>query len=96
MKREQAKPIKELLPLFIKEMGLEPGLNQVRISALWDKLLGPVVASATRQKQLKEGKLYVQLNSSVVRNYLFTERNHIISKLNSEMGITVITELILY
>ena len=96
MKREQAKPIKELLPLFIKEMGLETGLNQVRIAALWDKLLGPIVASATRQKQLKEGKLYVQLNSSVVRNYVFTERKNIISKINSEMGKSIITDIILY
>jgi len=96
MKREQVKPIKDLLPLFIREMGLESGLEQVRVSALWDELLGPSIASTTKQKRLKEGKLYVQLHSSVVRNHLFTERNNIIMKLNKAMGKTLITDLILY
>ncbi|MCL2727085.1 MAG: DUF721 domain-containing protein [Bacteroidales bacterium] len=96
MKREKVKSIKEVLSLYIKEMGLESGLDEVRVSALWDELLGPSIASATRQKSLKEGKLYVQLRSSVVRSYLFTERKNIILKINNAMGKTLITELILY
>ena len=96
MKREQAKSIKELLPLFIQEMGLESGLREARLSALWDELLGPAVASATRQKQLREDKFYVRLNSSVVRNYLFMERKSIVMKINQAMGKTTITDLILY
>ena len=96
MKREQVKPIKDIMPLFIREMGLESGLDQVRVSALWDELLGPLIASATRQKRLKEGKLYVQLQSSVVRSHLFTERKNIIIKINNAMGKTLITDLILY
>ena len=96
MKREQAKLIKELLPQFVQEMGLEAGLNEVRVCALWDELLGPSVTSATRQKRLKEGKLYVQLDSSVVRNYLFTERKNVITKINNSVGKVLITDLILF
>jgi len=96
MKREQVKSIKEVLSLYIKEMGLESGLDEVRVCALWDELLGPSIASATKQKRLKEGKFYVQLQSSVVRSHLFTERKNIIVKINNAMGKTLITELILY
>ena len=96
MKREQAKSMKELMALFVKETGLEHGLNQTRVSALWDELLGPSIASATRQKQLREGKLCVWLNSSVIRSYLFTERKNIVTKINEAMGKTLITDLILY
>ena len=96
MKREQAKSIKELLPLFIQEMGLELGLDEVRVSALWDELLGPAIASATKQKRLKEGKLYVKLYSSVVRNHLFTERKNIMMKINEKMEKKLVTEIILY
>ena len=96
MKREQTKSIRELLPLLIQEMGWESGLNEARVSALWDELLGPSVALATRQKQLKEGKFYVKLNSSVVRSYLFTERKNILIKINEAMGKRVVTDLILY
>jgi len=96
MRRERVKSIKELLPLFIKEMGLERGLSEVRVLGLWDELLGPAVVSATGNKQLREGKLYVKLNSSVVRSYLFTERRNIVAKINDAMGKKIVTELILY
>jgi len=96
MKREQTKSIKELMPLFIQEMGLEQGLNEARVSGLWDELLGASIAAATRQKSLKEGKLYVKLNSSVVRSYLFTERKQIMMKINEAMGKDLVTDLILY
>ena len=96
MKREQAKPVKELLALFVDEMGLEPGLNEVRVSALWDELLGPAVASATKQKRLSEGKLFVKITSSVVRNYLFTERTHLVARINEAMGKKLVTDIILY
>ena len=95
MKREPVKSIRELLPLFIKEMGLENGLNEARVSALWDQLLGEAVAAATRQKQLRDGKLYVKLSSSLVRSYLFTERKNILMKINEAMGKTLVTDLIL-
>ena len=96
MKREQTKSMRELLPLLIQEMGWEPGLNEARVSALWDELLGPSVATATYRKQLKEGKFYVKLNSSVVRSYILTEKKNIMIKINEAMGKRVVTELILY
>ncbi|MDR2585170.1 MAG: DUF721 domain-containing protein [Prevotellaceae bacterium] len=96
MKREEAKSIKDLFPLFIREMGLETGLSQTRVYALWDELMGPVISSATQQKQLKEGKLYVRLSSSVVRNWLFTKRQSIVQKMNANLGKEMVTDIILY
>jgi len=95
MKREEVKPIKELLGAFIREMGLERGLNEARISVLWDELLGPVVASSTQQKRLKDGTFFVRVNSSVVRNYLFTQRTGIADRINKAMGQTLVTDIIL-
>jgi len=96
MKREQTKSIKELLPLFIKEMGLESGLDEVRLFALWDEMLGPAIASATKQKRLQEGKLFVKSTSSVVRNYLFTERANLVFKINEAMEKKLIKDIVLY
>ena len=95
MQREQTKPLNELIDLYIKEFGLMDGLNGVRISALWDELLGATVVRATLQKRFREGKLYVKLSSSVVRSYLFTERRLIVEKMNRILGKTLITDLIL-
>ena len=95
MQREPTKPLSELIDSFIEEFGLQDGLNQARVLALWDEQLGTAVAKATLQKRFKQGKLYVKLNSSVVRSYLFTERNRIVEKMNRTLGKAIITDLIL-
>lgn len=95
MQREQTKPLNELIDVFVKEFGLQEGLNEARVLALWDKLLGASVVKATLHKRFKEGKLYVRLSSSVVRSYLFTERRSIVEKMNLALGKTIVTNLIL-
>jgi len=95
MRREQAKPLKELLTLFIREHGLQAGLDEARVLALWDEQLGAVVVQATLQKRFREGKLYVRLGSSAVRSYLFTERRKIVDNMNKTLGRALITDLIL-
>ena len=96
MKREVTKSMKELLPLFIQEMGLGAGLDAARVSELWDQLLGPSITSATQHKRVWEGKLYVKLNSSVVRNYLYIDKINIMSRINDALGKPLITDLILF
>ena len=84
------------MPHFILEMGLGAGLNQANVSSLWDKLLDPTVVFATEKKFLKEGKLYVRVSSSVVRNFLFTKRTSIIEQINEAAGKRLVTEIILH
>lgn len=96
MRREQAKSIKELMPLFIQEMGFEKGLNGVRALALWDELIGPVAVAAIEKREIKRGKLYAKINSSVVRNWLFIRRTNILEKINEVMGKNLVTEIVLY
>ena len=95
MQREQPKPLSEHIALFVREYGLQDGLNQARVLALWDDLLGSAVVRATLQKRFSGGKLYVKLNSSVVRSYLFTERRVIVDKINQALGKVMVTDLIL-
>ena len=95
MRREQAKPLKELLELFVQEYGLQAGLDEARVLALWDELLGAAVVRATLLKRFRDGKLYVRLSSSVVRSYLFTERKRIVERMNGALGREIITNLIL-
>ena len=95
MQREQTKPLKDIIDLFISEFGLQNGLNEARVLSLWDELLGSVVVRATLRKRFRDGRLYVKLSSSVVRSYLFIERKRIVEKMNQALGITMVTDIIL-
>ncbi len=95
MKRQDTNILKDVLQDFIKEEGLEEGLLRQRLFTLWDEMLGVTVAKNTRNKYMKGRTLFVQLNSSVVRNQLFMMRQDIVNELNKRMGKSLIDELVL-
>jgi len=53
------------------------------------------VANRTEKISIKEGKLYVYLKSSVVRNELFMMREKLLEELNKRAGEELIKEIIL-
>ena len=95
MRREQAKPLRELLALYIKEAGLQEGLNGARVLALWEEMQAPCVQQATIEKSFNKGKLYLRIQSSAVRNYLFIDRQNVISKMNQALGEVLIKDIVL-
>ena len=66
--RKRALSMEELVPMYIKSMKLSAGLNTHRIFAAWDEASG--AAQYTLKRFFRDGKLYITLNSSVVRNHL--------------------------
>ena len=95
MRREQTKPLKDLLAEYIKEAGLQEGLNGARVLGLWDEMQAPCVLQAVAEKFFKGGKLYLRLSSSSVRNYLFTDRQHIMTKMNQALGEALVKDIVL-
>ena len=79
--RKQAISMEELIPLYIKSMKLSSGLNTQRIFAAWDEASG--AAPFTLKKFFRDGRLYITLNSSVIRNQLSFQSDALVEKMNS-------------
>ena len=95
MKKQKAVILKDIIEDIIRQEGLEDGLLRSRLYDLWDEMLGLTVAKNTRKKYLKGRKLFVELDSSVVRNQLFMMRQEIVAQLNKQLGKELIDEVIL-
>jgi len=95
MKKQKAVILKDIIKELIRQEGLEDGLLRSRLYDLWDEMLGVTVAKNTRNKYIKDRKLIVELDSSVVRNQLFTMRQEIVAQLNKQLGKNIIDELVL-
>ena len=93
MQRHKTISLREALQEVIKSEGLEKGLQHTQVYALWDELLGQSVARVTRKKYIKDNKLFVHLDSSVVRNQLFMLRTDIVAQINKNVGAAIIDEL---
>ena len=93
MKRTNSQPLKEALQDYIKALKMAPKLKEVRLVGSWERVVGKTINRATRDIYIKERKLFVTLNSSVVRNELFNIRELLVKRLNEEVGGDVIDDI---
>ncbi len=94
MKRNDAKPIGALIRSYLREEALESPLNERRLIASWAEVLGPVIASYTRELFIKNQVLYVHLTSAALRQELMMGRELLVRNLNRHVGAQVITNII--
>lgn len=95
MERKGAQKIDSLLQLFVKANRLEKGLAEYRLTRAWGELLGPSVTRITKSVKVRQGKLFVTLHSSVMRNELEMMKDALIPRLNQAAGMEVIDDIIL-
>ncbi len=72
--------MEELVQMFIKSMKLSAGLNTRRIFEAWDAASG--ASRYTLRRYFRDGKLYVTLNSSMVRNQLGFQKAELVDRIN--------------
>ncbi|MEM8999810.1 MAG: DUF721 domain-containing protein [Bacteroidota bacterium] len=85
----------EALQEFIKEQGLQKGIDRVDAREAWKKLMGNGVNKYTTAVELKQDVLYVSLSSSVLRQELGMGKSKIMDMLNEELGKELIKKVVL-
>lgn len=97
MKRNfESKSLKNVIGNIIDNSNkLNSGLNNIKVQNLWREVMGNNVNSYTNEIVLKKNTLYVNLNSSVLRQELSFGKQKIIDLLNKELGKTVIKKIVL-
>ncbi len=94
MRRNNAEPIGKLIREYLRQESLETPLNEQRLIDAWPRVLGPVIASYTRELYIRNQILYVHLTSAALRQELMMGRELLVRNLNKEVGATVITNII--
>ena len=95
MRRSKTISLAEALDDYIKEMNLGGKLSEVGVINSWEEVVGKAISSRTTKIYIKDHKLYVHLNSSVVRNELLMLREALKDKLNEKAGSEVVKDIIL-
>ncbi len=95
MQRKNSQSIGEVLREYIDSMQMRRKLKESRIEKQWEEMLGKNAASLTRRIYIKNGVLYVYLNSSVLRNEILMMRETLISRINENAGEEIVTKIIL-
>ena len=77
--RKEAVSLETVVQQYIKSMKIAAGLNTQRIFAAWDACSG--AGPFTLKRFVRGGKLYITLNSSVLRIQLYFQRDVLVEKI---------------
>ena len=95
IRRSQEKPLKAAIEEFLDSYHLRDKLNEAKVIAAWEKVVGEMVAKNTGNLHIRNKALFVKVGSAALRNELVFARTKIINALNREVGERVIEEIVL-
>ena len=84
--------ITDALVDFLRESGLEQTVMDRQIEEVWPQVMGETVQQLTRSVEVKDGMLYVRVNSAALKTQLFENRFELVRKLNEAVGAEVIRD----
>jgi predicted nucleic acid-binding Zn ribbon protein len=94
MRRSNTQSLSEVLRDYVKGTSIERKLKEVDVVQSWEELLGQTIAHYTISVSLRGKILFVEINSSVVKNELFMMRDEIRRKLNEKAGEELVEKII--
>jgi len=95
MRKHNDQTIKDVLHQWVNSLKYKNKYNQSRIKMLWAELMGGSIAGYTQDIQLIRGKLYLTINSAVLKQDLSYGKEKIKKMLNDELGEECVQEVII-
>ena len=68
--------------------------DETAVVAHWPDLVGKAVANRTKELYIHQKKLFLRIESSVIKNELILMREQIMGKINSEAGDILVEDII--
>lgn len=94
MRKTNDKPIKEAIEQMLQVYKLKRKFDETSLVAAWPEMMGPAVANRTRQLYIRDKKLFIRVESSVLKNELVMIRSQILEKMNERAGSQVLEEIV--
>lgn len=84
--------LSDALVTYLRESGLEQSVLDVQIEEVWPQVMGETVCKLTRSVEVRDGVLYVRVNSAALKAQLFENRFELVRKLNEAVGAKAIRD----
>ena len=91
MNEESSAKVGDILPRVLEIMGLGDRFEEAKLMEDWARVVGEVVAKKSRPRAVKEGILYIGVESSVWMQELWYRQKQIIERIAKEFPKVRIT-----
>ena len=80
---------------MIQEMRIGAKMDEMKVRKYWHTLMGSYITKHTSKIFYKQGKIFVYLESSALKQELFMAKTKIITKLNEHLGEQLVQDIII-
>lgn len=94
MRRTNDKSLKDAIEQMLRVYKLKRKFDETALIAAWPEMMGKAVANRTSQLFIRERKLFIRVESSVLKNELLMIRTQILDKMNEHAGSKVLDEIV--
>lgn len=94
MSRSNDKTIKEAIDELLDSYRLRRKFDETALIAAWPELMGPAIANRTKQLYIRENKLFLRIESAVIKKELLMMQSVIIKRLNEKAGHELINAIV--
>jgi len=95
MGRTNDKSLKDAIEQMLKVYKLKRKFDETSLVVAWPEMMGQAVANRTKDIFIRDRKLFIRIESAVIKNELVMMRSNIIDKMNERAGSSVIDEIVL-
>jgi len=95
MGRTNDKSLKDAIEQMMKVYKLKRKFDETSLVVAWPEMMGKAVANRTKDIFIRDRKLFIRIESAVIKNELVMMRSNIIDKMNERAGSSVIDEIVL-
>ena len=94
MRKANDKSLKDAIEQMLNVYKIKRRFDETGIIATWPDLVGKSVANRTKEIYIYDKKLFLRIESSVIKNELMLMRSQIIGKINDEAKGILVEEII--
>lgn len=95
MRRKNTQKLGEVISKYLEALDMDGKLKEVRLIKAWEDVVGSLIARKTDRIFIKDRKLFVYMNSSIARSELYSVRQSLVERLNSQAGGQVIDDIVM-
>jgi predicted nucleic acid-binding Zn ribbon protein len=83
-------PMKDLVDRFLRAYRLDGKMEEMNIINNWEEIIGKAIANRTKSVRIHEKVLYIDMNSSVMRDELQQSKSLLMLRVNEYAGKEIV------
>ena len=95
MKENNTNKLGNIIKKLMKNPKLADKMEELDALEVWKQLIGTQLQKYVTDAKIYKGVLYVQLNSSTLRNELAYQKSDIINRINKKINKKIIQDIVL-